>query len=185
VLAHLGLINVPLGYSHPALFSAEIKLHEMNEREIAEALVERRLDVALMTKHTLWAGAVAVPIYRERIVAALPSEHPLAASDPLDWTALGDETFLVQGWDESQSAREFYTSFMGSGVRFSTHAARKQVVLARRRWLRRHARDAAKRKRPSPAWLSGALRMRMLGSRLISYGVPRARTQWSAVSSLS
>jgi DNA-binding transcriptional LysR family regulator len=35
----------------------------------------------------------------------------------------------VQGWDESQSAREYYASIMGSGIRFETHAASKQSVL--------------------------------------------------------
>jgi hypothetical protein len=43
---------------------------------------------------------------------------------------LRDQTFLVQGWDESQSAREFYTSFLGSGVNYQAHAASKQSVLA-------------------------------------------------------
>ena len=41
-----------------------------------------------------------------------------------------DETFLVQGWNESQSAREFYASFLGSGTRFRAHAASKQSVFA-------------------------------------------------------
>jgi hypothetical protein len=36
----------------------------------------------------------------------------------------------VQGWDESQSAREFYASFLGSGANYQAHAASKQSVLA-------------------------------------------------------
>jgi DNA-binding transcriptional LysR family regulator len=103
---------------------------EMNERDIATALEERRLDVALMPKHTLWPRAVTAPIYRERMLAALPQEHRLAAFETLDWAALRDEMFLVQGWDESQSAREFYASFLGSGTKFQAHAASKQSVFA-------------------------------------------------------
>ncbi|MGH6681128.1 MAG: LysR substrate-binding domain-containing protein, partial [Bradyrhizobium sp.] len=33
-------------------------------------------------------------------------------------------------WDNSQSAREFYASFIGCGVRFHSHAASKPSVLA-------------------------------------------------------
>ena len=36
----------------------------------------------------------------------------------------------MQGWEESQTAREFYASFMGSGVRYSAHAASKLSVLS-------------------------------------------------------
>jgi DNA-binding transcriptional LysR family regulator len=107
-----------------------LTISEMNECEIASALNDRRLDVAFMTSHTLWPHAAAVPIYRERLTAALPLGHVLAEREAVDWTSLRDETFLVQGWDESQSAREFYASFLGSGTRFRAHAASKQSVFA-------------------------------------------------------
>ncbi len=107
-----------------------LTVYELNEWEIQTAIQERRIDVALMTSHTLWPDAVTVPLYRERLIAALPCEHPLAEQEALDWKGLRNETFLVQGWDNSQSAREFYASFMGSGVRFHTHAASKQCVFA-------------------------------------------------------
>jgi DNA-binding transcriptional LysR family regulator len=102
----------------------------MNEWEIQAAIQERRVDVALMTRHTLWPDAVTAPLYRERIVAAIPCEHPLAEQKVLDWERLRKETFLVQGWDNSQSALAFYASFMGCGVKFQCHAASKQSVLA-------------------------------------------------------
>jgi DNA-binding transcriptional LysR family regulator len=41
-----------------------------------------------------------------------------------------DETILIQGWDESQAQREFFASFLGSGVRFQAHSASKQSVFA-------------------------------------------------------
>ena len=107
-----------------------LTIAEMNEWETQTAIAERRIDVALMTSHTLWPDAVSSPLYRERIVAAIPSEHPLAEQEALDWESLRKETVLVQGWDNSQSARAFYASFMGCGVRFQYHAASKQSVLA-------------------------------------------------------
>ncbi len=107
-----------------------LTIAEMNEWEIQAAVQERRVDVALMTSHTLWPDAVTAPLYRERIVAAIPCEHPLAEQEALDWERLRKETFLVQGWDNSQSAQAFYASFMGCGVKFQCHAASKQSVFA-------------------------------------------------------
>ena len=107
-----------------------LTIAEMNEWEIQAAVQERRVDVALMTSHTLWPDAVTAPLYRERIVAAIPCEHPLAEQEALDWKGLRKETFLVQGWDNSQSAQAFYASFMGCGVKFQCHAASKQSVFA-------------------------------------------------------
>jgi DNA-binding transcriptional LysR family regulator len=107
-----------------------LTMSELNEREIQMGMRERRIDLGLMTSHTLWPDAVTAPLYREPLVAALPCEHPLARREGLDWESLRRETFLVQGWDDSQSAREFYASVIGRGVSFRSHAASKQAVFA-------------------------------------------------------
>jgi DNA-binding transcriptional LysR family regulator len=107
-----------------------LSIAEMNEWEIQRAVGERRIDVALMASHTLWPDAETAPLYRERIVAAIPYEHPLSEYEALDWESLRRETFLAQGWDNSHCAREFYASFMGCGVRFESHAGSKQCVFA-------------------------------------------------------
>jgi DNA-binding transcriptional LysR family regulator len=116
--------------SHAQYPDVALTLHEMNERDTLAALEERRLDIAFVTKHALWSHAVAEPIYRERILAALAKGHRLSVRKSLNWSHLLDETFLVQGWEESQTAREFYASFLGSGAKFHAHAASKQSVMA-------------------------------------------------------
>jgi DNA-binding transcriptional LysR family regulator len=107
----------------------DISIFEMNERDILTAIEERRLDLAFMTKHTLWPHSVAIPVYKERLLAALPKGHKLARRKALTWEMMREDTFLVQGWEESQAAREYYASFMGSGIRFAAHSASKQSVL--------------------------------------------------------
>ncbi len=107
----------------------DIRIFEMNERDILTAIKERRLDLAFMTKHTLWPHSVAIPVYKERLLAALPKGHKLARRKALTWEMMREDTFLVQGWEESQTAREYYASFMGSGIRFATHSASKQSIL--------------------------------------------------------
>ena len=63
---------------HPGVV---LTLHELNDNEIFAALVGRELDVALVTTHTLRPGAATVPLYRERVVAALPAMHGLASRE--------------------------------------------------------------------------------------------------------
>jgi DNA-binding transcriptional LysR family regulator len=107
----------------------DLSVSELNERDILTGLEERRLDVALMTQHTLWPRAAWEPMYHERLLVALPRDHVLARRRTVSWDLLREQTLLVQGWDESQSAREFYASFLGSGAHYIAHAASKQSVL--------------------------------------------------------
>jgi DNA-binding transcriptional LysR family regulator len=107
-----------------------LTLYELNDNEIFAALAERTLDAALVTTHALRCGANSIPLYREPLVAALPHGHILASYESLTWTLLGDQILLTQGWDDSHSEREFYASFLGDGVKFSSHPASKQSVMA-------------------------------------------------------
>lgn len=134
----LGVRVPPIGEPVQSLLSTWPELHpkvsltiaELPDRDIVTALEERRLDVALLPSFMLWPHAEALPLYRERLVAAIPSSHPLARRDEVVWPDLADEIILVQGWEESQAARELYASFLGSGMRFHAHAVSKQSILA-------------------------------------------------------
>ncbi|MGE3702176.1 MAG: LysR substrate-binding domain-containing protein, partial [Hyphomicrobiaceae bacterium] len=112
---------------HPGVV---LTLHELNDNEIFTALVERALDAAFVPTHTVRSGASTVPLYRERLVAALPVMHGLASHDSVTWGQLRTETFLTQEWDGSHAARDFYASFLGDRVRFSAHPAGKQSIMA-------------------------------------------------------
>jgi DNA-binding transcriptional LysR family regulator len=63
-------------------------------------------------------------------MAVLPAAHPLARQSVVRWNELREEVILVQGWEESQVAREFYAAFLGDGARFEAHPASKQSVFA-------------------------------------------------------
>ncbi|HEY3908985.1 MAG TPA: LysR family transcriptional regulator [Stellaceae bacterium] len=56
----------------------QLTLSEMNERDLAIALEERRLDVALAASHMVPPRAAATAVYRDRLLAALPPGHVLA-----------------------------------------------------------------------------------------------------------
>ncbi len=107
-----------------------LTIFEGNQRELALGLKEHRLDVALVTGHAIWPHVTAVPIFRERMMVALPSHHELAARPILDWNALRGETILVQGWNGNQTQREFYSTFLGSEAEFQVNAASEETIFA-------------------------------------------------------
>jgi DNA-binding transcriptional LysR family regulator len=107
-----------------------LTVSEMNDRDLATALEERRLDAALTFGDAVPPQAECVKLYAERVVAAIPAGHRLAEQPGLDCGDLCTETILVQGWEESQAARQLYTSLLGDGARFRSHPASKQSVLA-------------------------------------------------------
>jgi DNA-binding transcriptional LysR family regulator len=74
-------------------------------------------------------NVIAEPLYRERIIAALPVDHPFAKEESVDWSALRGEIILVQDWADSHATREFYASLLGVGARFSAHGASKQSII--------------------------------------------------------
>lgn len=107
-----------------------LTLWEMSDRDIEIAMRERRIDIAVMVRHEQWSDSTSLPLYRERLLVAIPHSHFMLRQDTLGWEDLRKETLLVQGWDNSQAAREFYTSLVGTGARFHVHASSKQCILA-------------------------------------------------------
>jgi DNA-binding transcriptional LysR family regulator len=134
----LGVRMPPLGQPMQTLLAAWhnqhpdviLTLHELNDHQISVALAERTLDAGLVMTHTLRRGANSIAVYREPLFAALPHGHILVSYESLTWSLLGDETFLAQSWDDSHATREFYASLLGDGVKFSSHPASKQSVMA-------------------------------------------------------
>lgn len=129
----LALVGEPvsgmLAAWHSRFPNVDLRVHELDDRELMIGIESRRLDLAFMTKHTIWPRAVAEPLYREALLVALPVRHRFARRPSLKWETLREETFLVQGWGENQIAREYYSSFFGSGIRYETHGASKQSIL--------------------------------------------------------
>jgi DNA-binding transcriptional LysR family regulator len=103
---------------------------ELSDRDLVAAIEERRLDLVLTVSQALWPRAASLPLYRERLVAVLPAGHRLATQTRVKWADLREETILVQGWEESQVAREFNAAFLGENARFQAHPASKQSVFA-------------------------------------------------------
>lgn len=134
----LGVRLPPIGAPLRSLLSAwrgrnphiVLTVAEMNDRDLMTAIEDRRLDAVLTASHALWPRVASVKLYREPLVAVLPAAHKLARQSEVNWDDLREEVILVQGWEESQVAREFYARFLGEGARFQAHPASKQSVFA-------------------------------------------------------
>ena len=107
-----------------------LTITEMNDRDLAAAVEGRRLDAALAVSDTVWPRASTVPLYRDQLLAALPAGHSLAGQAKIHQGELRGERLLIQGWEDSQTARALYGSFLGEGVQLQCHAASKQSVFA-------------------------------------------------------
>jgi len=66
-----------------------LTIFEMKERDLAIALTERRLDVALAPSHMLPLRVARLTTYREHLFVALPASHALAQQEGgLTWAGL-------------------------------------------------------------------------------------------------
>lgn len=135
---HLGLRIPPVGdrlttllrqwrVEHPDI---SITVHELPDHELSNAILRRTLDVAFFAAYGVYADLATTPLVRERIFAALPQGHRLAAKKAISWHDLRDEAILVQDWEDSHATREFYASLIGIGLPLRSHPASKQSVLA-------------------------------------------------------
>lgn len=78
---------------HPAV---DLHLEELNTVDQTDALVQRRIDVALNRPPTFFtSGVLQETIVRERLIAALPADHPLATRKSLRLRDLREERFLL------------------------------------------------------------------------------------------
>jgi DNA-binding transcriptional LysR family regulator len=112
---------------HP---DVSITVHELPDHELSNAILRRTLDVAFFAAYGVYPNLATTPLVRERIFAALPQEHDLAAKKTISWRDLRDEAILVQDWEDSHATREFYASLIGIGLPLRSHPASKQSVLA-------------------------------------------------------
>ena len=77
----------------------ELILVEGNYADQIAALFDRRLDVALVAGTVREKDVVTQPLWRERILVALPVDHPLADAAQISWSDLAEERFVVRFWE--------------------------------------------------------------------------------------
>lgn len=73
----------------------ELKLRNLRSVHQSQALLDRRIDVGLVRPHAADSRIVYEALWRERVVVALPSDHPLAHGTAVDIADLATDIFLI------------------------------------------------------------------------------------------
>ena len=73
----------------------EIKLRNLRSVHQSQALLERRIDVGVARPHAADSRIAYEALWRESVVVALPSDHPLAHRTAVDIADLATDIFLI------------------------------------------------------------------------------------------
>ena len=105
--------------------SIAIELHEGNPPELLSALRQHRIDVALTVLEVTSPEFATVRLWDEKLVAALPEDHPLAAQEAVTWGELADVRLVVRTWE---TGAVLYTFLAGRIARDSYLPADQHFV---------------------------------------------------------
>ncbi|QNG44180.1 LysR family transcriptional regulator [Sphingobium yanoikuyae] len=88
---------------HP---DVEVECVEDNRSVLLAGLDRGEIDIAILIGTASYDGFRCVPLWSERMLAALPASHPLAARDVIYWTDLRGERFLLPAADPGPEIRD-------------------------------------------------------------------------------
>lgn len=72
------------------------------------------MDVAIVAGEAHGYEDGCLQLWSERIIVALPQDHPLAAHETVRWADLKDERILLSRWDPGPNIRNILTATLGS-----------------------------------------------------------------------
>jgi len=89
------------GERHP-----EVKLwgFERDRKMLLAGIENGLLDIAIMIGEIPYPGLMSRSFWSERILVAMPEDHPLASREPIQWTDLTGEHFLLTQRDPGPEA---------------------------------------------------------------------------------
>ena len=101
---HWGAARRLLAAFHEAYADVELVVEDLPEGDLAAAFETRHIDVAIAPAKATHAGWRALPLWRERLIAALPEASPLAQGNEVSPKDLRGETLLLAGDMAGQKA---------------------------------------------------------------------------------
>lgn len=90
--------------AHPHV---ELEVLECSPKESTAAVRMLAIDFALVTGMPLSPGCEVEGLWTERILVALPQEHPLAADSMIAWEQLAQERFIVSRVDPGPEIQDY------------------------------------------------------------------------------
>jgi DNA-binding transcriptional LysR family regulator len=77
----------------------ELVIVERSRTRLTTALRNGALDILVVTGATPLPESQTLPLWSERILVALPEDHPLTTGDVVSWTELRNQTVLLSQYD--------------------------------------------------------------------------------------
>jgi DNA-binding transcriptional LysR family regulator len=84
----------------------ELKLQNLRSVHQSQALLDRRMDVGLVRPHAADSRIVYEALWREPVVVALPSDHPLTHRTAVDIAELASDIFLIAPAEDAAAFHE-------------------------------------------------------------------------------
>ena len=116
--------------THP---DVEVESVEGDRSALLAGLDTGEIDIAILMGAAVHNGFRCEPLWSERMLAALPAQHPLAERDVIHWTDLRDEKFLLPAADPGPEIRDMLLGRLAvSGAKpiIRTQQASRETVLS-------------------------------------------------------
>nr|WP_220791877.1 LysR family transcriptional regulator [Gluconacetobacter dulcium] len=96
--------------THPDIV---FRYSEGTGKRLLHRLQRGQIDFAVVTRRNLSPALRVTPLWSDRIVAALPADHPLATQLEVSWADLRHETFLIGRDNAGQDFKELIRRKLG------------------------------------------------------------------------
>lgn len=90
-----------------------IRGFERDRDRLLAGLESQFLDIAVIGGETIYPGVATRPFWSERILVAMPDNHPMSERERIYWPDLGGERFLLTERDPGPETRSLILSKLG------------------------------------------------------------------------
>ena len=99
---------------HQAYPEVEVRMVDGGRDELVCDLTNKIVDIAIMTDSRCGWDDRVLPLWSERVIAAIPVQHPLAKLEAVHWPDLAGEPLLVTQYGVGPELERLLTSKLGS-----------------------------------------------------------------------
>ena len=92
----------------------EIRTVQESRSHLIGGIMNGSVDVAILTGDPNGHDSRMMPLWSERILVALPEDHPLASHEIVSWSELKGETFLLARYDPGQDFHDLLVAKLAS-----------------------------------------------------------------------
>jgi len=90
-----GNMHASLAEHHRRFPEVDVHIVDGGQDRLVGALMANSVDIAIMTRSSINWEDWCLPLWSERVVAAIPDAHPLCQRVTLEWSDLGNERILL------------------------------------------------------------------------------------------